>query len=188
MFTTAGFFSQRPGRTGRHGPAPLHCLAALAAAATLTACAATPPPVTAYDPSAIGPTIEQRMADCTTVHGYDPDAATVSENALAPGEREWRACVYGAIEAEIVPATQVPDAYRGLIAEDQAMTDAIEDGRLTRSARLARLEELAAEIRAAEAAAVAASDPRVAAAAAQERTEFVQRMVQDLSGYAVDGL
>ena len=188
MFTTAGFLSPAPTRTGRDRPAPLQSLAALAAVAALAACAATPPPVTAYDPSAIGPTIQQRMADCTTAHGYDPDATTVSENALAPGERAWRSCVYGAIEAEIVPVTQVPDAYRALITEDQAMTDAIEDGRLTRSARLARLEELAAEIRAAEAAAVAASDPRVAAAAAQERTEFVQRMVQDLSGYAVDGL
>lgn len=155
--------------------------AATSAFVLLAACTtAAPEPEAAYDPSRIEPVVLDRMADCTTVHGYDPAATTAAEDALAPGERDWRACVYGAIEAEVLPETRVPESYRRLIAEDRAMTDAIADGRLSRSSREARLAELAADIRAAEAAAVIASDPGTAEQAASERTAFVRRMVNDL--------
>lgn len=109
---------------------------------------------TSSDPAigAVGvrPAIEQAMADCTAAHGYDPDTIAVDENALAPGEREWRRCVYAAIESRVIPQTPVPEAYRSLIAEDRTMTEAVAAGALTRSARRARLEDRAAEIRAAE--------------------------------------
>ena len=85
-----------------------------------------------------------------------------------------------AIETEIIPATRVPDTYRRLIAEDRSMTDAIAEGRLSRSSREARLTQLANDIRAAEAAEVIATDPRTAEQAADDQTEFVRRMVNDL--------
>ena len=103
------------------------------------------------DTSGAQPVIERAMADCTTIHGYDPDTVTVGDDALAPGERDWRACVYAAIESRVIPLSQVPGSYRTLIAEDRTMTEAIAGGQLTRSARRARLEDLAADIRVAEA-------------------------------------
>ena len=100
--------------------------------------------------SGVRPAIEQAMTDCTAAHGYDPDTVTVGENALAPGERDWRRCIYAAIETQVIPQTPVPDVYRSLIADDRTMTEAVATGQLTRSARRDRLEERAAEIRAAE--------------------------------------
>ena len=116
----------------------------------LAACVQTSP-VPGSNASGAQPAIEQAMANCTTTHGYDPEAVTVGDSVLAPGERDWRTCVYTAIETRFIPLSQVPGPYRTLIAEDRTMTEAIAGGQLTRSARRARLEDLAADIRAAEA-------------------------------------
>jgi len=151
----------------------------VAGLAILSACATSQEAPAPYNPSQIEPAIAARMTECTATYGYDPDAPIVEEAALAPGEREWRACVYEAIQTEIIPVTRAPDAYRQLIAEDTAMTEAVAEGRLTRDARRARLDQLAAEIRAAEAAAVAQSAPQTAETR-QRTTAFVGRMVNDL--------
>lgn len=119
------------------------------------------------------------MKSCSKRIDYDPDA-DIAETSLGKNERAWRACVYRIIKEKIIPKTRVPDMYKSLIAEDQAMTDAIRDGRLTRSQRHGRLEQLAKKISAAEAAQIAASDPRVKEAEAKRKTEFVQRMVNGL--------
>lgn len=119
------------------------------------------------------------MKSCSEHTGYDPDA-TIDEASLGENERPWRACVYEVIEEKILPITRIPDKYKMLIAEDQAMTDAIQEGRLTRSQRSNRLQQLANEISAAEAAEIAASDPKVKEVEAQRQTEFVRRMVNSL--------
>lgn len=155
----------------------------LALVPALVACApAEPPSGAGYDPSGLRPAVEAAVAECTAAHGYAPGAGEAMDgtDGLAPGERAWRDCVYRAIETDVLPNTRAPEAWRRLIAEDRAMTDAVADGRLSAEGRQARLDALTAEIRAAEAAAVAAADPRTAEAEARAQTDFVRRMVNDL--------
>lgn len=134
---------------------------------------------TTYGTAGFMPTIEAGMKSCSERIGYDPDAP-IGEMTLAEDERPWRACVYEVIEEKILPTTRIPDRYKALIAEDKAMTDAIQEGLLTRSQRRSRLQQLANEISAAEAAEIAASDPKLKETEAQSQTEFVQRMVYGL--------
>lgn len=92
--------------------------------------------------------MDAHMARCSARHGYDPAAVTgVGEHELAPGEREWRACVYQGIRTLIIPQTAIPQVYENLIAQDTEMTDAIERGTLTRSQRKARIDNLVRVIR-----------------------------------------
>ena len=93
------------------------------------------------------PKFKTHMGACTATHGFDPETAVVGENALAPGEKPWRACVYQGIAAYIVTYFAVPRLYKKIVAEDQAMTEQIASGQLTRSARRARLEDLIQQIR-----------------------------------------
>ena len=132
----------------------------------LAACVQSTPVGSTTGAPGIRQAIGQAMTDCTAAHGFDPDIVTVDDGSLAPGEREWRACVYAAIEARVIPQTPVPAAYRELIAEDRTMTDAIAAGSLTRSARRARLEDLADDIRSAEAWAAGIAEIDAAADAA----------------------
>lgn len=132
-----------------------------------------------YNPASFRQTVKAGMSSCAERIGYDPNAA-IEETSLGENERAWRNCVYEVIEERILPRTRVPNKYENLIAEDRAMTDAIEEGRLARSQRRSRLQELANEISAAEAAQIAASDSRVEEIEAQEQTEFVRRMVNGL--------
>lgn len=134
---------------------------------------------TRYSPASFTQTIEAGMKSCAKRIGYDPDAP-IDETSLGENERPWRACVYEVIEDKIFPTTRIPDRYRMLIAEDQAMTDAIQEGLLMRSQRRSRLQQLADEISAAEAAEMAVSDPKVEEAEAQRETGFVRRMVNGL--------
>lgn len=103
-------------------------------------------------PPAESPRDETRrqLSECTRQYGYDPQRTEVAENQLAPGERPWRSCAYAAIEQLVIPRSLVSPSYRGLIAEDRQMTDAIEHGSMTRSQRRARLEAALNRIEAAE--------------------------------------
>ena len=93
--------------------------------------------------------LEQRMATCAERTGYD-DQATLDQNVLGPGERQWRACVYEGIEELVMPVSAIPDAYGRLISEDRVMTDLIERGKITRSDRRTRLDKLVSTIEAEE--------------------------------------
>jgi len=90
------------------------------------------------------------LQQCTVKHGYDPKAAGLPENALAPTELAWRQCAYDAARkyGEAHPA--VSAMYNQLISEDIEMTTAIQQGAMTRSQRRARIEELIGQIKTAE--------------------------------------
>ena len=102
------------------------------------------------EPERAETTLQQALADCTARTGYDPDAAALPERALAPAERAWRDCARQSILATIVPRSSVPELYRGLIADDERMTAALDAGTMTRSERRLRLETSIETIRAAE--------------------------------------
>jgi len=118
------------------------------------------------------------LKQCTEKHGYDPKAAGLPENALAPTELAWRQCAYDAARkyAEAHPA--VGGLYNQLISEDIEMTTAIQQGSMTRSQRRARIEELIGQIKAAEEAQIKA------AASEQERQhEQLQNVVEGARGF-----
>ncbi len=97
--------------------------------------------------------LEGRLAECSAETGLAESELGLAEDALAPGERAWRACAYAAIETLVIPRTRIPDAYRRLITEDRILTDLIEQGKVTRSQRRTRLDKLVAELERGEAAA-----------------------------------
>ena len=83
------------------------------------------------------------LNDCSKTTGTDPRTATgVGERELVAREREWRACAYEGIRALLVPVTKYPELYAQLISEDQAMTDRVAKGTMTRSERRARLDQI----------------------------------------------
>lgn len=91
--------------------------------------------------------LDDHMAECTRRYGYDPEAgAKLGPYVLGQGEREWRSCVYQAIETYMVPRTLSPDVYRRLIAEDRKMTDAVANGKMARAERQARVRQMIEEI------------------------------------------
>lgn len=88
---------------------------------------------------------------CIEAHGYSPELTEeVAENAMAPGELEWRECAYQAMRDHARANPEMRERYERLIAEDSQMTAAIQAGSLTRSQRRDRLDDLITEIRAAE--------------------------------------
>lgn len=118
------------------------------------------------------------LQQCTEKHGYDPKAAGLPENALAPTELAWRQCARDAARkyAEANPA--VSAMYNQLISEDIEMTTAIQQGAMTRSQRRARIEELIGQIKTAEEAAIKA------AASEQERqNEQLRNVVDSARGF-----
>jgi hypothetical protein len=91
--------------------------------------------------------LDDHMAECTKRYGYDPEAGSkLASNVLAPGEREWRGCVYQGIEKYLIPKTLNPDVYRRAIAEDRKMTEAVAKGEMTRAERQARVNQMLEEI------------------------------------------
>jgi hypothetical protein len=93
----------------------------------------------------------EHMAQCSEKYGYDPKKSSdLGEYELGPMEREWRSCVYEGIRTVIIPRTSIPEVYENLIEQDRDMTDAIEKGRLTRSQRESRVNNLIQTIRARE--------------------------------------
>ncbi len=87
--------------------------------------------------------LEIHMHGCTATHGYDWKATDgIGDRELAPGEREWRQCVYRGVEDILIPHTTFPGLYRQIIDEDRRMTEKIGRGEMTRSERRARLDQL----------------------------------------------
>lgn len=119
------------------------------------------------------------LKQCTEKHGYDPKAAGLPENALAPTELAWRQCAYDAARkyGEAHPA--VSGLYNQLISEDIEMTTAIQQGAMTRSQRRTRVEELIGQIKAAEEAQIKA------AASEQERQhQQLKNVVEGARGFS----
>jgi hypothetical protein len=84
--------------------------------------------------------LQAHLADCTRQHGYAPDQSDALEpHALAPGEREWRACAYRAIEEVVIPRARAPENFRTLIAADRRLTDDVAAGNTARSERRQRI-------------------------------------------------
>jgi hypothetical protein len=116
----------------------------------IAACGTTSPPSDMTRPGEMATARQQlddHMAACTQRYGYDPEAgAKLGPHVLGPGEREWRGCVYQAIETYMIPRTLSPDVYRRLIAEDRKMTDAVAKGEMARAERQARIGLMLEEI------------------------------------------
>jgi hypothetical protein len=91
--------------------------------------------------------LEDHIALCGKRYGYDPKAdSKLAASVLAPGEREWRECVYQGIEEYLIPVTLTPDVYQRAIAEDRKMTEALAQGEITRAQRQARVQQMLEEI------------------------------------------
>lgn len=91
--------------------------------------------------------LEDHIALCGKRYGYDSKAdSKLRGSSLAPGEREWRECVYRGIEEYLIPVTMSPDIYRRAIAEDRKMTEALAQGEITRAQRQARVQQMLEEI------------------------------------------
>ena len=90
--------------------------ALLALGLAVAACASSPEserinPMTRFDAG---------VEKCKQTYGYDPDAPPdLGEHALAPNERQTRACVYDAIRTTVIPLTAIPQQYEALIATDR---------------------------------------------------------------------
>ena len=113
------------------------------------------------------------LKQCTLKHGYDPNAAGLPENALAPNELPWRQCAYDAAHKYGQAHPAVSDRYEQLITEDLQMTTAIQQGTMTRSQRRTRVEQLIEQIKSAE-------DAQIQAATSdQERQQQQLRNVVD---------
>lgn len=90
---------------------------------------------------------ELEIGKCSYKTGYDEDDLPgIGENELAPGEREWRECVYQGIRRLVVPVSRIPDKIYLLIARDKRLTNAIERGEATRSERRKETDKLLAEL------------------------------------------
>ncbi len=125
--------------------------------------------------------LDSDIAACTQQHGYDPYKTTgLPENALVPGELEWRQCAYEAARnyARINSGMRLP--YELLIRDDRSMTEQIQAGTMTRSQRRAAVETRLADIRAQEEGQLQAAQD---AAEADQRQ--MQMTVQTLRGFAM---
>jgi hypothetical protein len=118
-------------------------LGAAVLAVSVAACATTPP----RDIAAARQDLDVYRAQCTARYGYDPDTASgLGPHVLGAGEREWRECVYRGVEKYLIPNSQTPEVYRKAIAEDREMTASIAAGKITRTQRRARVQDLLEEI------------------------------------------
>lgn len=91
--------------------------------------------------------LETRFDTCSATNDYDRKSAkSLKDYQLGRNEIAWRQCAYAAIETQMIPSTPIPDLYRQIIAEDKQMTADIQQRRMTRAARRARLDTLIAEI------------------------------------------
>lgn len=119
-------------------------LAVVVAVLIAAACAA---PTASRNMASASEQLDAYLDQCTARHGYNPEAASnLGPYVLGAGEREWRECVYQAIEKYMIPTTLTPEIYRRAIAEDRKMTESVAGGQTTRAQRRARVQELIAEI------------------------------------------
>jgi hypothetical protein len=157
-------------------------LTVLAVAAAVSACGGQ----SNQSASSAGSPIEGRdrlvadLRQCTQVHGYDPqDTVGIAETALAPNELPWRQCAYDAVRAYEGSHPAMRGRYEQLIAEDIQMTTAIQQGAMTRSQRRARIEELLAQIKAAE-------EAQIEAAASEQarQNDQLRNVVDNFRGFS----
>ena len=121
---------------------------------------------------------------CTDQHGYDPDnLPPLADFEVAPGEADWRSCVYRGIQEILIPKTAFPDLYRNLVATDQRLAQQVRAGQLTRQERRTLVEQLIADIKTTESAHAGALDQAKTDASEQQRRDFTRRMVNDLRGF-----
>lgn len=119
------------------------------------------------------------LQQCTQEHGYDPRAAGLPENALAPNELAWRQCARDAARDYGRAHPSVGGLFNQLVSEDIEMTTAIQNGTMTRSQRRTRIEQLIEQIKSAEEAEIQA------ATAEQERQhEQLRNVVDNARGFA----
>jgi hypothetical protein len=111
------------------------------------------------------------LDNCSATYETDPRTAAVGENELVVREREWRTCAYDGIRTIVMPASTYPGDYAEMIAEDQAMTEKIAQGGMTRSERRARLDMMREEIAAKE-----ASASEVSASHAERNAALVRQI------------
>ena len=125
--------------------------------------------------------LDSDIAACTAAHGYNPMATTgLPENALVPGELEWRQCAYNAARNYARINTAMRLNYELLIHDDRAMTEQLQAGTMTRSARRAAIEARLADIREQEAAQLQAAQ---GAAEADQRQ--MQNTVETMRSFAM---
>jgi hypothetical protein len=167
---------------GRTGMMIRSLFTLLLATTALSACGGT----ASQSSSTGGGLIEARdklvsdLLQCTQTHGFDPqNAVGVAENALAPNELPWRQCAYDAVRAYGRSHPTLRSMYDQLVAEDLAMTTAIQQGTMTRSQRRARIEDLVAQIKAAE-------EQQIEAAASEQarQNDQLRNVVDNFRGFS----
>jgi hypothetical protein len=142
-------------------------------------------------PAATSPTVQRitqarakldsDIAACTQKFGFDPFKTTgLPENALVPGELEWRQCAYTAARNYARINTGMRLQYELLIHDDRTMTDQIQAGTLTRSQRRAAVEARLADIRAQEEAQLQAAQ-----GAAEADQQQMRNTVETMRGFAM---
>jgi hypothetical protein len=119
------------------------------------------------------------LNQCTQTHGYDPNAAGLPENALAPNELPWRQCAYDAARKYSQTHQGVSSLYDQLISEDIQMTTAMQQGTMTRTQRRTRVEQLLEQIKAAEEAQI-----KSATADQARQQEQLRQVVEGARGFA----
>lgn len=124
--------------------------------------------------------LDKDIAACTAQHGYQPFATGLPENALVPGELEWRQCAYTAARNYARINSGMRLSYELLIHDDRTMTEQIQAGTLTRSQRRAAIEARLADIREQEAAQLQAAQ-----GAAEEDQRQMQNTVETMRGFAM---
>jgi hypothetical protein len=125
--------------------------------------------------------LDKDIAACTAQHGYEPFKTTgMPENALVPGELEWRQCAYAAARNYARANPNMRLSYELLIHDDRTMTEQIQAGTLTRSQRSAAIEARLADIRTQEAAQLQAAQ-----GAAEKDQRQMQNTVETMRGFAM---
>ena len=158
----------------------------LGSALLLAACSSGQSASTSSSSSAAASLIQARdklIADvkaCSAKFAYNPNKVSgVADNALAPHELEWRQCAYDAVRAYEGVNPALTSRYDQLITEDMQMTTALQQGTMTRTQRRARIQELVAQIKAAE-------EQEIQAAAVEQdrQSEQLQNVVENMRGFA----
>ncbi len=128
--------------------------------------------------------LESYLSQCTQTFGLDPRTEPgLSENELAPNERDWLDCAYKGIERIMIPNSDFPGMYRDFIAEAKAVVGLMERGEVTRTQRRNRLQTLMAQIENAEIVRMIRDEPQISEEKHRENTEFVRGMVESFRGF-----
>lgn len=163
--------------------------AALTGSLLLVGCAGTP---AGFDETSVPADARESMAaalrQCTIEYGYNPDTASqYGQTQLGSGEVDWRDCAHDALDRVLEPQLQDPDALDALIDDDEALTEAIEEGTATRAQRASVLQAHLANIRQRELALYQQNTGNLGAGAALDAatntTEF-QRLRNDIESIA----